>query len=289
MSRSDTADIDLKSPPFDRLRNVRPLATTRSGREGAEHARHQFYVGRDAVTAAQMLVKVTTRPGVFYERNLMNEIEALTTVNRELPSSKIFPVVEGHGRLPDSRLYMLSYLFDEFALATSIDSERARTVLHLRTTIAIARAVMDLHRIPVFHVDLNPMNILVRLEQGRPVVRIIDFESSYEPARHRAGVFYDPPTTEGYSAPEVSRQPPDARADVFSVGAVLYTELTGFDWTWHGPAASSVAADQELDSELKAILLSAVAPDPDGRFGSMESFHGALSSYLESIWPGRSW
>jgi serine/threonine protein kinase len=282
-------DIDLTAPPFDRLKNPRPLATGRSGRESSEHGRHQFYVGRDSGTSAQMLVKVTSRPGVFYERNLMNEIESLTTVNRALPASRVFPVVEGHGRLPDGRLYMLTYLFDELALANSIDSERSRVVLHLRTAIEIARAVTELHRIPVFHVDLNPMNILHRVEQGRPVIRIIDFESSYEPARHNGGVFYDPPTTEGYSAPELPRQAPDARADVFSLGAVLYTELAGFGWTWHGPAAASVSTDSALDGELQSILLSAVDAEPERRFGSMVAFHDRLASYLESIWPGRTW
>jgi serine/threonine protein kinase len=291
MPRDQRIDIDPKSPPFDRLKSVRPLATNRSGRDPSAHARHQLYVGRDAVTSAQMLVKVTTRPGLVYERNLSNEIEVLTTVNGRLPTSRTFPVVEGHGRLRDGRLYLLTYLFDELALATAIDSERipSRVVGHLRSALAVARALVELHGIPIFHVDLNPMNILHRVEQGRPVIRIVDFESSYDPARHGSGVFYDPPTTPGYSAPEVSRQPPDARADVFSLGAVLYTMLAGFDWTWQGDAIAGVEADRALDAELRTILASAVATEPDRRFPSAQAFHDALAEYLESIWPGRSW
>jgi serine/threonine protein kinase len=291
MPRTDRIDVDTKTPPFDQLKSVRPLATNRTGRISTEHARHQLYVGRDRATAAQMLVKVTTRPGVFYERNLANEIDILTTINHELPASRTFPVIKGHGRLPDSRLYLMTYLFDELALATAIDAERipSRVVGHLRTAIAVARALIELHRIPIFHVDLNPMNILHRVELGRPVIRVVDFESSYDPARHSAGVFFDPPTTAGYSAPEVSRQPPDARADVFSLGAVLYTMLAGFAWTWHGPVHASVETDDGLDPELKTILLSAVAPEPDRRCASARALHDALGSYLEGIWPGRSW
>jgi len=290
MPRRDQTDIDLKSPPFDQLKTVRPLSTNRSGRDASAHSRHQLYVGRDKETAAQMLVKLTTRPGLVYERNITNEIDILTTVNRELPTSSTFPVIRGHGRMRDGRVYLMTYLFDELALATSIDAERipARNVSHLRTGIEVARALIELHRIPIFHVDLNPMNILHRLEQGRPVIRIVDFESSYDPSRHTAG-FYDPPTTAGYSAPEVSRQAPDARADVFSLGAVLYTMLTGFGWTWNGDALASVQADQELDPELRTILSSAVDPEPDRRPGSAQAFHDALGGYLESIWPGRSW
>jgi len=290
MPRRDPTDIDLKSPPFDQLKTVRPLATNRTGHDSSVHSRHQLYVGRDRDTAAQMLVKLTTRPGLFYERNLTNEMEILTTVNRELPASRTFPVIKGHGRMRDGRLYLMTYLFDELALASSIDAERipSKNVSHLRTTIEVARALMELHRIPIFHVDLNPMNILHRLEQGRHVVRIVDFESSYDPSRHSGG-FYDPPTTAGYSAPEVSHQPPDARSDVFSLGAVLYTMLTGFGWTWNGEALASVQADQELDPELRTILSSAVDPEPDRRFGSVQAFHDAVGGYLEGIWPGRSW
>jgi serine/threonine protein kinase len=290
MPLRDQLDIDLKSPPFDQLKTVGPLGTNRSGRDASAHTRHQLYVGRDRETAAQMLVKVTTRPGLVYERNITNEIEILTTLNRELPASKTFPIIKGHGRMRDGRLYLMTYLFDELALATSVDGERipAKTVSHLRTAIEVARPLIELHRIPIFHVDLNPMNILHRLEQGRPVIRIVDFESSYDPARHSAG-FYDPPTTAGYSAPEVSRQPPDARADVFSLGAVLYTLLTGFGWTWNGDALAAVRADQELDPELRTILSSAVDPEPQRRLASMQAFHDAVGSYLESIWPGRSW
>ena len=290
MPLRDQTDIDLESPPFDRLTTVGPLATNRSGRDPSAHSRHQLYVGRDRDTAAQMLVKLTTRPGLVYERNITNEIDILTKVNEELPASKTFPVIRGHGRMRDGRLYLVTYLFDELALATSIDAERipSKNVSHLRTTIEVARALVELHRIPIYHVDLNPMNILHRLERGRPVVRIVDFESSYDPARHSAG-FYDPPTTAGYSAPEVSHQPPDARSDVFSLGAVLYTMLTGFGWTWNGDALTSVQADQELDPELRTILSSAVDPEPRRRFASMQAFHDAVGGHLESIWPGRSW
>jgi serine/threonine protein kinase len=188
-------------------------------------------------------------------------------------------------------LYLMTYLFDELSLAASVSSERiaSRVVGHLRTAIEVAGTVMQLHAVPIFHVDLNPMNILHRVDRGQPLVRIVDFESSYDPARHAAGEFYDPPTTAGFSAPEVSHQPPDARADVFSLGAVLYTLLTGFGWTWHGDASTSVANDGELDAELQAILMRSVAPERDARFPSVDAQHDALRAYLERIWPGRSW
>lgn len=291
MPRNESIDIDDGSPPFNQLASVQRLATARSGHRSVEHARHHLYVGRDKRSHANLLIKLASKPGLVYQQNLINEIASLSTVNRELPDSRYFPIVVGHGRLPDGRVYMTSYLFDEFPLATSIAAERmpARVVADLRTTIEVAAALAELHRLMIFHVDLNPMNILHRTEKGRPVIRIVDFESSYERARHSTGVFYNPSTTPRFSAPEVSHQPPDARSDLFSLGAVLYTMLAGYQWTWNAEARASIEADRDIDPELKEILLPAVHPNPDSRYQSLQDFRDHLAGYLERIWPGRSW
>ncbi len=289
MSHSSPSEIDCKSAPFDQFTGIHRLATDRGGH--GEHARHHLLVGRDKRTRANALIKLTSKPGLVYERNLNNEIATLSTINRELPTSRYFPFVIEHGRLPDGRVYLTTSLFDEFPLATAIDAERmpGKIVGHLRTVIEVARALIDLHRLQIFHVDLNPMNILRRVEHGKLVIRVVDFESSYELARHSAGEFYDPPTTSGYSAPEVPGRAPDARSDLYSLGAVLYTMLAGYPWTWEAAVGSCVEADREMDPDLKEILLAAVDPNPDRRYGSMAEFHAVLSAYLERIWPGRSW
>lgn len=291
MPLTDPFELDTKAPPFDQLRAVRHLATNRSGRESTAHTRHQLYAARDKATSTQVLIKVTTRPGRVYEQNLENEIASLTRINEALPDSRYFPLVRAHGRLPDGRVYLMTSLFDEFPLASTIDAERTPTkfVAHLTTAIEVSRALAELHGLPIYHVDLNPMNILYRSERGRPIIRIVDFESSYDPGRHRAGVFYDPPTTPHFSAPEVSQQPPDARADIFSLGAVLYTMLAGYNWTWSADIGTCVKGDLDLDPALRDILLSAVDRKPRRRYASVERFRDALGGYLEQIWPGRSW
>ena len=291
MSHSAPIGIDCKSPPFDQFRGIHRLAPARGGHAPGEHARHQLYVARDKRSRANVLIKVTSKTGVVYEQDITNEIASLTTINRELPDSRFFPVLGEHGRLHDGRVYLTMSCFDEWPLATTIDSERihARQVAHLRTTIEVAKALTELHGLKIWHVDLNPMNILRRWENGKPVLRIVDFESSYEAARHSRGVFYNPPTTSGYSAPELSRQAPDARSDLFSLGAVLYTMLAGHEWAWANDVARCVDADPEVAPELKEILLTAVDADPDRRFPSIVEMRVALAGYLERIWPGQLW
>jgi serine/threonine protein kinase len=282
-------DIDFKAPPFDHFKSIQRLATNRSGYGSVEHVRHQLYVGRDTRSRASVLIKLTSKPGLVYQDNLTNEIACLSMINRERPASRYFPVLVEDGRLRDGRVYLITSLFDEFPLATVIGTERvsAKLVAHLRTALEVAKALAELHGLNIFHVDLNPMNILHRLERGRPVIRIVDFESSYVLTRHSAGVFYAPPTTPGYSAPEVSRQAPDARSDVFSLGAVLYTMLASYHWTWEGDVGARIEADREIDAQLKEILRAAVDPNPDRRYPSIQQFQAALAAYLEQIWPGR--
>ena len=290
MGNPDRFDSRLRSAPFKRFGHIQRLGSERSGHASLEHVRHQLYVGRDKRTRADALIKVINKPGLVYEHNLTNEIATLTTINRELPDSPFFPALWDHGRLEDGRVFLIMSLFDEWPLATTIGPEPIprRLVAYLRASLEIATALADLHGIGIFHVDLNPMNILYRVEQGRPVVRIVDFESSYEVVRHSNGITYNPPTTPRFSAPEVRDRVPDGRADVFSLGAVIYTMLRGYGWTWEAELPARIEADAELDPELKACLLTAVDRDPDRRHQSILALYAALDAYLESIWPGRS-
>src|SRR4029434_6317908 len=100
-------------------RSINRLSTARSGRASWEHARHQLYVAHDKRTRARVLIKVTSKPGLVYERDLTNEIASLSTINRELPDSRYFPLLEEHGRLRDGRVYLTMSCFDEWPLATT--------------------------------------------------------------------------------------------------------------------------------------------------------------------------
>lgn len=247
-------------------------------------------MGQDTRTRANVLIKVLTKPGLVYEHNLANEIATLSTINRTLPDSQYFPLLWDHGRLSDGRIFLIMSLFDEWPLATTIGPERMphRLVAHLNAALEVAAALADLHRIQVFHVDLNPMNILYRAERNRPVIRIVDFESSYDVARHSSGAVYNPPTTPGFCAPEVHERAPDGRSDVFSLGAVLYTLIAGYGWTWDAALSPSIEADEGIDRDLKSVLLTAVERDVDRRYPSIHVMQAALAAYRESIWPGRS-
>jgi serine/threonine protein kinase len=86
----------------------------------------------------------------------------------------------------------------------------------------------------------------------------------------------------------VTDQVPDRRADVFSLGAVLYTMSAGYEWTLGEELSACITADREIDSDLRNILLTAVDRTPARRHHSIEIMCAAIDAYLESIWPARS-
>jgi serine/threonine protein kinase len=291
MPRSAPLTIDPESPPFDRYKGVRWLAPERSGHVPNDRGRHHLFVARERHNPVNVLIKVTSKPGLVYEQDLNNEFRNLSTINEQRPRSPYFPFVHEQGRLPDGRRFLVTSLFDEFPLATIIATEPdpAMLVRDLRIGIEIARALRELHGVDIVHVDLNPMNVLYRTGTDRPIVRVVDFESSYDRRPRGPGDTYNPPTTAGYSAPEVTREPPDVRADVYSLGAVLYTLLGGHH-PWPGTdVRGRLTTDTSLDADLKAALLQALEPDRDKRFAGIAQFEAALGAYLERIWPGRSW
>jgi serine/threonine-protein kinase len=147
-------------------------------------------------------------------------------------------------------------------------------------------------RIGVVHRDVSPHNIIVSIDG---VVKIIDFGIAKAVER------VDNPTTLSgqikgkvyYLSPEQARgEALDHRADIFSLGIVLYLLLTGvhpFEGSYdlatmrriamEPPAVAPLEAVPGCPGELVAALLRALAKEPEERFASM----GDLAATLEAV------
>jgi len=92
-------------------------------------------------------------------------------------------------------------------------------------TVQLLQALDSIHAQGLIHCDLKPQNILVGKGNGAPRAKLLDFGFAERVALSDVAV---PRGTLGYVAPEVFKGvDADARADLYSLGLVLYEVITG--------------------------------------------------------------
>jgi serine/threonine-protein kinase len=164
-------------------------------------------------------------------------------------------------------------------------------------SVAIAAAVAEglafAHERGIVHRDIKPGNIMV-LHDGR--VKIMDFGIARltEPAvKTQTGVLLGSPQ---YMAPEqIIGQPLDHRADIFSLGLVLYEMLTGTK-AFQGedipeltfklanlPAAPPSHIAPDLPPVIDFIVARALKKRPDDRYSSATELAKDLHAAMKEV------
>jgi len=156
----------------------------------------------------------------------------------------------------------------------------------------VADALAFAHSKGVIHRDIKPANIFM---VGRTQPRVLDFGIAR--VAHQQDSRDDPHSGAGspyYMAPEqVRRELSDRRADVFSLGVVLYELLTDVK-PFRGESLAQIRdavlnhepplankVDAAVPKALAAIAARAMAKDPDHRFRSARSFAHELRQWLD--------
>jgi serine/threonine-protein kinase len=146
----------------------------------------------------------------------------------------------------------------------------------------------------VVHRDVSPANVLVGFDG---TVRLIDFGIA-QAAHRRAGGAAVLRGKFGYMSPEMVRGlPVDRRSDVFALGVVLHELLSG-ERLFTAPTELAVmervraaevpppsAANAAVGPRLDAIVLRALAREPEGRFAWASELRDALAPWASRAAP----
>jgi serine/threonine-protein kinase len=203
------------------------------------------------------------------------------------------------GTAPDGTFYLVRQFLEGTDLATHV---RSRGPLPLQEAVLLvlqaAEAMSETHGHGIIFREMAPQNLFVTQRVGgAPLLKIIDFGTAKlmrDVAAPTAGEMTA--TTmlglSAYSSPEIVRKMKnvDVRADVWSLGAILYFLLTARP-PFEGEMAMlmlQIAKEdprpvtelrRDLPPEIEQILGWAMAKDVDGRFANVHAFAHALRPF----------
>jgi serine/threonine-protein kinase len=162
----------------------------------------------------------------------------------------------------------------------------------VRLGMDVAKGMSVAHAVGIVHRDLKPANVLIN-EEG--VVKIVDF--GVAAAQHqgdtqltKTGYVIGSPK---YMAPEqILGKKVDERADIYSLGVILYEMMTGTP-PYHrgdhmsvmyqhvqGRARPPIELNPALPQGLSDLIMKCMAVDKEKRFASMDEVGVALERFL---------
>jgi len=271
-SRGSASPRSAREPaaPWPAIPGFRDFAEIGRGTSSVVFRATDTKIGRDV--AIKVLKKSTARDQFVVESRVIGQVGQHPNIVQVFDS----------GTAPDGSPYLVMQLYDG-SLKDRIDQDGSLPVQEAVELVAtIADAVHFAHSKRILHCDIKPANILFS-EHGPGLA---DFGVARSGADQvGAGL------TPLHAAPEVilGEIPPDARADVWSLGSTLYTALAAYP-PFHSAQPESLPAylarletaplrpipRADVDARLMAIIERCLTKDPSGRYANAGEVARAL-------------
>jgi serine/threonine-protein kinase len=245
----------------------------------------------DTVVEERLILKFLN-PNVAQDEEMMKRFVHELRYSRKITHNNVIRIYDFLYMRGVYAISMEAFL-PSHTLGAEIVSEKPLDLKRaIRYGIDIATGMTVAHQVGIVHRDLKPANILIN-DDG--LLKIVDFGVA---AAHKEGDTQLTKTgyvigSPKYMAPEqILGKKVDARADIYSLGVILYEMLTGvppYSRGDHmsvmyqhvqGKAKSPIDVNKDLPPALSELVSKAMAVDKNKRFQDMDEIRLALQGHL---------
>lgn len=275
--------LSRESFPVDRYK---PLVELGGGMAGA------VYLCRDLLLNKKVAVKTLRQLNA--EQLVSFQAEARATSKLVHPG--IIQVLD-FGATESGEPYMVMEYIDGMSLdQLLIQNGALEAGLAKKIVRTLCDALSVAHENGIFHRDLKPSNVLIRSTEGTGLeIKLIDFGLAHMDKEAQKSTLFQGRTvvgTPGYMSPDqVMGNTFDSRAEVYSLGCLLFELLTGrlpfvgetaletlyMHANHKPPRLADVAPDSHFPESLEEIVAKCLEKHPEERYQSTEQLSKALA------------